>query len=58
MLLFNSPSNPTGVVATDQVCRDVVALAQEKNFLVLTDEIYDEFCHEKIQRPDGSGIDR
>jgi aspartate/methionine/tyrosine aminotransferase len=55
LLLFNTPSNPTGVVATDQVCRDVVKLAEKHNFLVLTDEIYDEFCYERIERPAGSG---
>ena len=55
MLLFNSPSNPTGVVASDQTCRDMAAFADENNLLLLSDEIYDEFCHEKIQR---AGKDR
>jgi aspartate aminotransferase/aminotransferase len=49
--MFNSPSNPTGVVATDQVCKDVVALADEHNLLIVSDEIYDEFCYEKTQQP-------
>ena len=54
MILFNSPSNPTGVVATEQTCRDVVALADKHNLLILSDEIYDEFCYEKVSRPDGA----
>ncbi len=54
LILFNTPSNPTGVVATDQTCKDVMALAKKHNLLVLSDEIYDEFCYEKIQRPAGS----
>ncbi|MEX0776137.1 MAG: aminotransferase class I/II-fold pyridoxal phosphate-dependent enzyme [Phycisphaeraceae bacterium] len=45
MLLFNSPSNPTGVVASGQVCRDVVELCERRNILLLSDEIYDEFCY-------------
>lgn len=53
MILFNSPSNPTGVVATEKVCRDVIALAEKHNVLLLSDEIYDEFCYEKIRRADG-----
>ena len=53
LILFNSPSNPTGVVATEAVCREVVELAQRHNVLLLSDEIYDEFCYEKVQRPDG-----
>ncbi len=45
LLLFNSPSNPTGVVATDQVCRDIAQLADQHNLLVISDEIYDQFCY-------------
>jgi aspartate/methionine/tyrosine aminotransferase len=58
LLLFNTPSNPTGVVATDPSCRGLVELAQQRNFLILSDEIYDAFCYEKIQRPAGSGVVR
>jgi aspartate/methionine/tyrosine aminotransferase len=50
MLLFNSPSNPTGIVATDRVCKEIVELADKHNILLLSDEIYDEFCYEKINR--------
>ncbi|MCE9590919.1 MAG: aminotransferase class I/II-fold pyridoxal phosphate-dependent enzyme [Planctomycetes bacterium] len=53
MILFNSPSNPTGVVAGEDVCRDLVALAEMHNVLLLSDEIYDEFCYEKVHRADG-----
>ena len=56
MLMFSSPSNPTGVVTTDPVCRQIVDLADEHGFLVVSDEIYNEFCYEKIERPIGSGI--
>lgn len=55
MLLVNSPSNPTGVVATEQICRDVADLAERRGLLLLSDEIYDEFCYEKVERPAGSG---
>lgn len=58
LILFNSPSNPTGVVATDAICRDMAALAEREGVLLLSDEIYDEFCHEKIERPAGSGVMR
>lgn len=46
LLLFNSPSNPTGVVASNSQCREVVELAQQHGLLILSDEIYDEFCYE------------
>lgn len=54
MVLFNTPSNPTGVVATPDICKDIVALCEKHNLLLLSDEIYDEFCYEKVDRPDGS----
>jgi len=54
MLLFNSPSNPTGVVATPTICREVYELCQQRHVLLLSDEIYDEFCYEKTAA-DGAG---
>ncbi len=58
LLLFNSPSNPTGVVASEQTCREVVELAQRHNLLIVSDEIYDTFCYETMERPAGSGLQR
>lgn len=53
LLLFNSPCNPTGVLASAQVCRQVVELADKHQILILSDEIYDEFCYEKSPRDIG-----
>ncbi len=53
MLLFNSPSNPTGVVATQATCQVVAAFCDKHNLLLLSDEIYDEFCFEKSPCHDG-----
>ncbi len=46
LLLLNSPSNPTGVVASNAVCGQVVALAKQHNLLIVSDEIYDRFCYD------------
>ncbi len=51
LLLFNSPSNPTGVVASDDDCRAIAELCERRNVLLLSDEIYDQFCFEKSPRP-------
>lgn len=48
MLLFNSPSNPTGVVSTPAALQEVARFADEHHLLVVSDEIYDEFCYEKL----------
>jgi len=50
LLLFNSPSNPTGVVAPPAVCREVAQLCARNDILLLSDEIYDEFCYQKLPR--------
>ncbi len=55
ILLFNSPSNPTGVVATGQVCKEVAELADRHGILLVSDEIYDEFCYEKTDAPTNPG---
>lgn len=47
LLLFNSPSNPTGVVASPHTCAQVAELCERRNILLLSDEIYDEFCYDK-----------
>lgn len=54
LVLFNTPSNPTGVVASQQVCKDMVELCEKRGVLLVSDEIYDEFCYEKADRDGGS----
>ncbi len=44
LVLFNSPSNPTGVVATADQCRDLAELCARHGVLLVSDEIYDAFC--------------
>lgn len=42
VILINSPSNPTGGVASAENLRQISDLAKERNLYVLTDEIYRE----------------
>ncbi|BAL00086.1 aspartate aminotransferase [Oscillibacter valericigenes Sjm18-20] len=42
MILINSPSNPTGGVASAENLRQIADLAKEKNLYILADEIYRE----------------
>lgn len=46
LILFNSPCNPTGTVASESVVRDLVALAEEKEVALVSDEIYKFFCYD------------
>ncbi|MBL0928121.1 MAG: aminotransferase class I/II-fold pyridoxal phosphate-dependent enzyme [Phycisphaerales bacterium] len=43
-VLIDSPGNPSGVVMSGRECREVAALCRERGVLLISDEIYDEFC--------------
>jgi aminotransferase len=45
-VLLNSPGNPTGVVLSDQECRDLADLCRDRGIQLISDEIYDEFVFE------------
>ena len=46
VILLNSPSNPTGAVASEQEIRDLAQLAAERNVVLVSDEIYRYFCYD------------
>jgi aspartate aminotransferase/aminotransferase len=46
LIILNSPSNPTGVVYSEQQVKAVAEIAAEKDIPVLTDEIYETFCYD------------
>ena len=46
MLILNNPSNPTGAVFSREVLEEICKLAVERNFLVLSDEIYSRLVYD------------
>lgn len=46
MIILNSPSNPTGVVYSEDEIKALAKVATEKDVLILTDEIYEKFCYD------------
>jgi aspartate aminotransferase/aminotransferase len=46
IIILNSPSNPTGVVYTEEQVKRLAEVAAEKDVLVLADEIYEKFCYD------------
>jgi aspartate aminotransferase/aminotransferase len=46
LILFNSPANPTGVVADVESARGLAELAAKHNIALLSDEIYRLFCYD------------
>jgi aspartate aminotransferase/aminotransferase len=47
MILFNSPANPTGVVTPEEDLRRLAELAARHEVVLVSDEIYREFCYDE-----------
>jgi len=47
LILFNSPANPTGHVATSAEVEGIAKLAAERNVVLLSDDIYRQFCYDE-----------
>ena len=46
LLMLNSPSNPTGIVMTEQEVKSAVGLARKHDLLIVSDEIYEPFLYD------------
>ena len=46
MILFNSPANPTGALASNEEVRSLAELADDRNIALISDEIYRTFCYD------------
>lgn len=46
MLIINNPSNPTGIIFTPDVLKQVAKIAVRYNLIVFSDEIYDEIVYD------------
>ena len=46
LIILNSPSNPTGVVMSEQEVRSAVEVAKKHDLLIVSDEIYEPFLYD------------
>ena len=53
LVICSTPSNPTGVVGDSKTCEDLAKLCEAHGALLVSDEIYDIFCHETEDTPIG-----
>jgi aspartate aminotransferase len=49
MLIFNSPSNPTGAVYDEVEVREIAKVCEEAGIFVLADEIYEKLCYNGVK---------
>lgn len=47
MILLNYPNNPTGAILDERVLRSLADLAQDNDFWILSDEIYDRLTYDR-----------
>ena len=47
LIVVNTPSNPLGAVASKQALRRIAEMADERNCLVISDEVYREIWYER-----------
>lgn len=47
-LILNSPNNPTGCVYSEDELKEIGKLAVEKDFFIVSDEIYEELVYEDL----------
>jgi aspartate aminotransferase len=46
LIILNSPSNPTGSVATADQVKSIAEIAEDRNIAVLSDEVYEHFIYQ------------
>ncbi len=49
LLILNSPSNPTGAVYSREELEEIAKIAQENDFLILSDEIYEKLVYDGME---------
>jgi aspartate aminotransferase/aminotransferase len=54
LLILNSPSNPTGVVMTQQEVDAAVEIARKHDLLLISDEIYEPFLYSGLSTQDSA----
>ena len=58
LILLNTPANPTGVVYTQQEVQAIAELAKKNDIIVLSDEIYEEYCYDGPNTSVGTYYDK
>ena len=47
LIILNSPANPTGSVYTQDEVGEIAKIASKHGLLILSDEIYEQFCYDR-----------
>lgn len=58
LIILNSPANPTGAVYSDEEIKAVVDVAAQHDIIIMSDEIYEEFCYDRKSPSVGQFYDK
>lgn len=58
MIVVNSPSNPTGGVLNKETYKAILDLAEDRDIMILSDEVYDAYVYEGEHHSFMSHLDR
>ncbi len=58
MLMVNNPSNPTGGVLEEEPYKALLDLADDRDLMIVADEVYNEFVYEGVHRSFIPRLDR
>lgn len=50
-IVVNSPANPTGAIADPAALRELLALAAERDWIIVSDEAYEDFVYDGTHLP-------
>jgi alanine-synthesizing transaminase len=48
-IVIINPNNPTGALYSDELLREIVAIAREHGLVILADEVYDKVLYDDVQ---------
>jgi aspartate aminotransferase len=57
VVVVNSPNNPTGAICTGEDLREIAALSEERDLLVVTDEVYEHLLYDGVRHVSFASLD-
>lgn len=58
IIVLNSPSNPTGIVYTEEEIKKIVKIVEKYNLLLISDEVYEKYLYDNAVHISPASISR
>ena len=57
-IIINSPNNPTGLIESEDVIKEITELAKKHNFMIISDEAYEAIIFDKKENNSAARFDQ